>query len=271
MIEFACHTWGFNDLTLPEALGTIARLGFRAADIGSGAHLNTAKAALDSRRIAADMASDLRAHNLTLTDIYLMLPHIADADAAKRQRDIDSFKALLPLLRASGTRGVTVSPGVRPNDAAADDAAPFERSCDALRQFIAAADGLPLSIEPHLDSVAADVPAALAILDAVEGLKITLDWAHFACAGVKLTEAARLLPHTRHVHIRQAARNKLQVPFEKGKLDLAQVMALLQESGYEGVVCIETMRTIGWRGMVEVNPVREAVLLRDALRAARIS
>ena len=26
MIEFACHTWAFNDLTLPEALGTIAEI-----------------------------------------------------------------------------------------------------------------------------------------------------------------------------------------------------------------------------------------------------
>ncbi len=37
MIEFACHTWTFNDLTVPEALGTIARLGFRYADIGFAA------------------------------------------------------------------------------------------------------------------------------------------------------------------------------------------------------------------------------------------
>ena len=45
MTEFSCHTWAFNDLTLPEALGTIARLGFRYVDIGSGASLNAARAA----------------------------------------------------------------------------------------------------------------------------------------------------------------------------------------------------------------------------------
>jgi len=266
---FACHTWGFNDLTLPEALGTIARLGFRAVDIGSGPHLNTAKAALDVRRVTTEITDDLRAHALTLTDVYLMLPHIADPDENKRHRDIESFKALLPLMRALGTRGVTVSPGVRPTDTPDDDPAPFEHARDALREFVAAADSLPLSIEPHLDSVAPDVPHALQLIEAVEGLRITLDWAHFIYQGTKPAEIARLLPYTRHVQVRQAARNKLQVPYEKGKLDPAAVIQALNDSGYEGAVSIETMKTIGWRGMVEVNPVREAVLLRDALRAAR--
>lgn len=269
MIEFACHTWGFNDLTLPEALGTIARLGFRAVDIGSGPHLNTAKAALDVRRMAAEISADLRAHHLSLTDVYLMLPHIADPDDTKRRRDIESFKALLPLMRALGTRGVTVSPGVRPSDTPDDDPAPFERARESLREFVSAAGTLPLSIEPHLDSVTPDVPNALRMVDAVEGLSITLDWAHFVYQGTKPSDIARLLPYTRHVQVRQATRNKLQVPFEKGKLDPAAVMQALQDAQYEGAVSIETMKTVGWRGMVAVNAVREAVLLRDALRAAR--
>ncbi len=266
---FACHTWGFNDLTLPEALGTIARLGFRAVDIGSGPHLSTAKAVLDTRRVAAEITDDLRTYALILTDVYLMLPHIADPDENKRRRDVESFKALLPLMRALGTRGVTVSPGVRPTDIPDDDPTPFEHARDALREFVAAADTLPVSIEPHLDSVTPDVPSALKMLEAVAGLYITLDWAHFIYQGTKPTEIARLLPYTRHVHVRQAARNKLQVPYEKGKLDPTAVMQILHESGYDGAVSIETMKTIGWRGTVEVNPVREAVLLRDALRAAR--
>ncbi|HEX2618495.1 MAG TPA: hypothetical protein VHL11_00075, partial [Phototrophicaceae bacterium] len=100
MIEFSCHTWAFNDLTLTEALGTIARLGFRYADLGSGAHFNPVKAVADPRRVAADIIGDLRVYNLKFADVYLLLPRISLADEEARRYEIDQFKTLLPVIRA---------------------------------------------------------------------------------------------------------------------------------------------------------------------------
>ena len=77
MLEFSCHTWAFSDLTLPEALGTIARLGFRYADIGSGSNLNTQRAAEHPRKEAADIQADLKLFNLKVGDLYLLLPRIS--------------------------------------------------------------------------------------------------------------------------------------------------------------------------------------------------
>src|SRR5690242_4304317 len=102
MLEFACHTWAFTDLTLPEALGTIARIGFRCVDIGSGANLNTARAAENPARAAAEIRADLELFNLHLTDLYLMHPRISLADEDKRQREIDLFKSLVPFAAALG-------------------------------------------------------------------------------------------------------------------------------------------------------------------------
>lgn len=288
MIEFSCHTWAFNDLTLQEALGTIARLGFRYADLGSGPHLNAVKAAADPRRVAAEIVGDLRVYNLKLADVYVMLPRIAAPDEAVRQREIDLFKAMLPCLHLIGTPGVTLSPGVPPQpptpaddwtdaqkaEAIADYEAAHEAAYvharTALTAMIEAAQGeLAVSIEPHLDSLAQDISLALRFVEEVPGLKLTLDWAHPVCQGLKHDDIIRMLPHTRHVHLRQAAKAQLQTTFRRGRLRLEQVMQALREANYQQIVCVEYMKTPGWHGMAQVNTLVESVQLRDALRELR--
>lgn len=267
-MEFACHTWAFNDLTLSEALGTIARLGFRYVDIGSGQNLNAVKAAANPQRAAAEIAEDLLVFKLKVSDLYLMLPRISAAEEDKRQKELELFKALLPFASALSTPGITVSPGVAQP---VEDEEAWDRTVAALREMYADAHeaGLALRVEPHLDSMATTPEQALQLVQDVPGLQITLDWAHMVCQDIFHEEIVKLLPHVRHVQIRQAARQQLQTPFERGRIDLARVIADLRAAHYDGVVCIELMNIPGWHGMMKVDALRESLKLRDALKAAR--
>ncbi len=271
MLEFACHTWAFNDLTLPEALGTIARLGFRYVDIGSGANFNAARAAANPKKAAAEINEDLRSFNLQLSDLYLMLPRISLADEEKREKDLELYTTLLPFAAALHTPGITLSPGLV--QAADADPDAQDRTIAALQQMVQQGQevGLRVSIEPHLDSMAHTPEAALKLVNDVPGLEITLDWAHMICQGFSQDNLRPLLPHTRHVQMRQAAKGKLQTPLDKGQIDLQSVVMDLNAAGYSGVVCIEYMNTPGWHGMVAVDTLSESVRLRDTLRAARNS
>jgi sugar phosphate isomerase/epimerase len=267
-MEFACHTWAFSDLTLTEALGTIARLGFRYVDIGSGTSLNAPRAAAEPRRVVAEIRQDLAMFNLKVSDLYLMLPRISLADEDKRQKDIDLYKALIPFAKELGTPGITLSPGLAHG---VEDEEAFDRATEALREMVSAGKeaGMPVSIEPHLDSMAQTPEATLKIVEAVPGLEITLDWAHMICQGIRQDDLLPLLPHTRHVQVRQAAKDKLQTPFDQGQVDARLVMEALRLSNYSGVVCIEYMNTPGWHGMVAVNAIQESAKMRDELRKAR--
>ena len=268
MIEFACHTWAFNNLTLTEAMGTIARLGFRYIDIGSGANLNAARAAANPKAVAAEITGDLDTFYLKVSDLYLMLPRISLDDDEKRDSDLNLYQSLLPFAQALGTPGITLSPGlVHP----AEDEEAWDRTVAALRQMVkqAGAVGLELSIEPHLDSMAPTPELALKLVNDVRGLKITLDWAHMICQGIALPEIEPLLPYVRHTHVRQATLDKLQTVFDEGKLDLNEIFTALNTASYEGVICIEYMKTPGWHGMVEVDSIEESIRLRDALRRVR--
>lgn len=267
---FSCHTWAFNDLTLPEALGTIARMGFRYVDIGTGPHLNLNRAASPTSRAetVAELQDDLTLFNLQVADLYLMLPRISVDDAAKRSADIQLFKALLPFVKLIGVPGITLSPGlIHPED----DSAALERTVNALREMVSAAQKIdvPVSIEPHLDSMAQTPEQALKLLDAVPGLKITLDIAHMVCQKIKPKEMWALLPHTRHVQIRQAKAKRLQTPFDKGSIDVNEVMQELKTAGYNRFICVEYMQTVNWHGMMQVNSITECMQMRDALRTAR--
>lgn len=270
MFEFACHTWAFNNLTLPEALGTIARLGFRYVDIGSGANLNAARAAANPKAVAAEITGDLAAFNLKVSDLYLMLPRISLDDDEKRESDLNLYQSLLPFAQALGTPGITLSPGlVHP----AEDVEAWDRTVAALRQMVKQAQAVELavSVEPHLDSMAPTPELALRLVNEVRDLKITLDWAHMVCQGLDLDAIKPLLPHVRHVQLRQAARDRLQTPFDEGSLDLKDVFLALRDASYAGVICIEYMKTPGWHGMVDVDSIGESVRLRDALREVRDS
>ncbi|NJL57018.1 sugar phosphate isomerase/epimerase [bacterium] len=237
MIEFSCHTWAFNDLTLMEALGTIARLGFRRVDIGSGPGLNAPRAAAQPAQVAAEITADLEQFNLELSDLYLMLPRITDAE--RGEREVELFKALLPFIVALEAPGVTLSPGLAYPD---NDAGAYERVMEALNEIMEAArlatpaTRLRVSIEPHMDSMAQKPEVALQLLKDVKGLELTLDWAHLICQDVFHDDIVALIPKARHVQVRQAARAQLQLPFDRGSLQPEKVIAALQEAGYTGVL-----------------------------------
>lgn len=269
-MEFSCHAWAFNDLSLVEALGTIARLGFRYVDIGTGPHLNVARATQTSTRqqLAREIREDLELFNLQLADLYLMLPRISVDDEKKREADVSLFKALLPFAKSIGAPGVTVSAGlIHPEE----DELAYQRTVASLKEMAQAADTqeMPISIEPHLDSMAQTPQQALRLVDDIQGLDLTLDWAQLVCQNVKDKDIESLLPRTRHIQIRQAARNQLQVPYKRGRIKPEDVIRMVQEADYRGKICIEYMQTVGWHGMVEVNSILEVSTLRDALRDAR--
>jgi len=309
MFELACHTWGFSDLALDDAVQTIARLGFNYIDLGSGPHLDLDVAAKNPRREVLRIGTLLEDFHLQITDVYLLLPALASADEGRRLYEVKLFERLLPFILELGAPGVTLSPGIEtpeitearlprpeaiqlhPPDKGPPDAeivtyarthppggpgeafgpGAFEHAVDSFQRIVELAEDtdLRISIEPHLDSVAATPEKALALLEAVPGLSLTLDWAQFTAQGIAVREIEPLLQHTAHVQVRQAARGRLQTPYHEGTLDLRQALSLLVTSDYRGAISVEFMNRAGWHGLAALDIVRETGLIRDEIRAIR--
>jgi sugar phosphate isomerase/epimerase len=267
-MQIACHTWAYNNLTLEDAVGTIARLGFRHVDLGTGPHLNTDRAAAYPDAEASNILRLLEQLDLTVTDLYIMLPRINAPDPAQREAQLTLFERLVPFALALETPGITITPGVIHKDGVDHGLA---RAVPALLRMVQAVEDtdLRLSFEPHMDSVAERPEPAMLLLEAVPGLSVTLDYAHFVCQGIVRREIEPLMEHVAHVQIRQAKRGILQTPHDEGTINIPQLLQDLQQHGYRGALTVEYMTTFGWHGMREVSISNETVRTRDALRAAR--
>lgn len=267
-MQIACHAWAYNNLPLEEAVGTIARLGFRSIDLGTGPHLDVGRAAAYPEAEAGNILRLLEKFELTLTDLYLMLPYTNSPDPAQRDTQLALFERLIPFAVALGTPGITVSPGLVNKDGPDHSLA---RAIPALLKMLQAAEDtdLRISFEPHMDSVAQKPEQARLLLEAVPGLSVTLDYAHFVCQGIVRREIGPLMEHVAHVHIRQAKRGILQTRHDDGALNLQQLLQDLQEAGYRGALTVEYMTTFGWHGMKQISISNETVRTRDALRAIR--
>ncbi|MBN1966798.1 MAG: sugar phosphate isomerase/epimerase, partial [Anaerolineae bacterium] len=114
MFDLSCHTWGFSDQPLEQAVQTIARLGFNNVDLGSGPHIDTDTAAKEPVEEAARIRKLLDRFHLNVIDLYLLLPALASADEGRRQYEVRLFTRLVPFAIALGAPGITLSPGIAP-------------------------------------------------------------------------------------------------------------------------------------------------------------
>lgn len=267
-MQIGCHAWSYNNLSLEAAIGTIARLGFRHIDLGSGPHLDVGRASAYPEAEAATIRRMLDEFHLTISDLYLMLPFTNSPDPAQRETHLTLFERLVPFAEALGTPGITITPGIIHSDGVEHSMA---RAVPALLRMLQAAEDsdLRISFEPHMDSVAQRPEQALLLLEAVPGLSLTLDFAHFLYQGIVSREVEPLLEHVAHVHVRQARRGCLQTPHDEGTMNIQQLLQDLSDYGYRGTLTVEYMTTFGWHGMKQISISKESVRTRDALRAAR--
>lgn len=267
-LALACHSWAFNDRSLEDAVGTIARLGFRYMDIGSGPHLPLEQAANNPQSEARRIRQIVADFDVEITDVYFMLPYINSPEPRRRVAQLMLFERLIPFAVALGVPGITISPGILHPDGAQHSLA---RSIPALLKMTRLIEDteLRLSIEPHMDSSIITPGNALLVLESVPGLSLTLDYAHFVVQGYKLSDVYPLIQYSAHLQIRQAVKGRLQTPYQQGRIDLPGLVQDLIRADYHGAVSVEYMTTVGWYGMMPVNIAQETIQTRDALRELR--
>jgi sugar phosphate isomerase/epimerase len=143
--------------------------------------------------------------------------------------------------------------------------APFERRGeDRFDEAVAMFRAHPTArLEPGPRTSAGSVAQVEALVEAVPGLRLTLDTGHVATWG---EDPVVLLRHADHVQLRQAARKSPQRhPDEGGDVDFAAVLAELDRLDYRGAISIEyfDLPAMGWP---LDDPVGHAVALAAHVR-----
>jgi sugar phosphate isomerase/epimerase len=274
-MELTCTSFSFPLLPFETSLRQIALLDIPNVDLGAhadGPHLQPAAIEANPGRQADLVTRAVDAAGLGIADLFPTFGEgfrdrpVNSPDPAVQAANRGRFQAFVEFCKRAGCPGITLLPGVVWPELGQERS--FELARQALTELVdmGRGAGLRVSIEAHLESVVEQPEQALALVEAVPGLQLTLDYSHFIAGGVPAERIHPLLPHAGHFHARQAAPGHLQRPRRSGTIDFGDIVRRMRETGYAGRVCVEyTWQE--WRGCNTEDVVSESVLLRDELRS----
>jgi sugar phosphate isomerase/epimerase len=267
-MKLSLTSWSLPACTLQEATDISKALGINELDIGL-----LYRSALDRKEIIADpqsVADKVRSLGVAIPNYYhLFGAGLFDRNLAMPgtiKQNLADFERVLEFCHLAEIQTVFVLPGViNPGQSRNDALTESARSLNALMR-VAARTKTILTIEAHVHSYLESPSMVLHLLERVEGLKLTLDYAHFTCLGYRQEEIDPLALHAAHVHLRQARPGVLQAKSKEGTINMKAVFGTLRDSGYQGAMALEYVHQ-DYMDTRYDDVLTETILLRDEFRS----
>ena len=273
--RLACADFAFPLLSHDHTLDLVTMLGFDGIDIGlfeGRSHLWPSREFKDTPKSARILRGKLADRGLEAADVFLQMhsdfvPYaINHRESRRRKKARDWFQKSLEYAGTLGCSHVTTLPGVTFDEESRSLS--LGRACDELawRQELSQANGITFAIEAHVGSLISSPKAALAMLERVPGLTLTLDYTHFTKLGMPDSEVEPMLPYATHFHARGARKGRLQTSFGGNAIDYKRIARCLRENDYRGFIGIEYV-WLDWEHCNEVDNLSETILFRDFFRS----
>lgn len=266
-MQLSLTSWSLPACTLQEAADISKALGIGALDVGL-----FYRSALDKDEILSDPAAAaqrLASLGVRIPNYYhlfgeglggrnLALPGTIDANA-------HDLEQVLTFADAANIATVFILPGVVNAGQSRDEAVAV--SIDSLRALLVVAGDFraTICIEPHVHSFAESPSIVQRLIDET-GIKLALDYSHFACLGYRQEEVDPLAAHAVHVHLRQARMGALQEKFGQGTLNFPAMFGTLRDAGYAGALAIENVHQDYMNTLFD-DVLTETITMRDCFRA----
>lgn len=273
MIHFSCADYTFPLLSRSQRFALLKLLGFTHVDIGL---FERSTDMTPSRMLAAPKAFikqlqiDLKDADLQVADVFLQTgldPSVSaanDSSLPVRAHNRRIFSLTLDLCAALACKHITGLPGVWHEGS--NKTVDFELAVEsaAWRQRAAADASVNYAIEAHVGSICSDIPSTHALLDAVPGLTLTLDYGHFIVARIPSSKVHPLLRFASHIHARCGAPDRLQTSLSENRIDFGGMVSRMSKQKYTGYVAIEYVH-VDWQQCNRTDNVSETILLRRLL------
>lgn len=278
-LQFACADFTFPLLEHHKVLSLIAMLDCKGVDIGlfSGrSHITAETEFQQIHHRAKILKNQLDDRGLAATDVYLQLDTdlsmyaINHPDSNRRSYARESFLKLIDYASELGAEHITTLPGMY--FTAEDKAVSLKRCYEELnwRQEKVNNSALSFGVEVHVGSPFVKPADTVALLEAVPGLTLTLDYTHYILDGYTQEEVDPLLSYASHFHARGARKNRLQVSMTDNAIDYPKIIENMKKWDYNGWIGLEYI-WINWERCNEVDTLSETIRLRDIIRKAYLS
>lgn len=269
-MQLSLTSWSLPALNLDEAVGLAKVIGVNAIDLG---YLDGPR--LDKTALLADpdaMADTVRGLDIAVPCFYHLFGSTLSernlADPGSLAVNLDDFTQVMRFCKRAEIPSIFVLPGVvNPGQSREQALAASVESLNALMP-IAADAGVALTVEPHVHSYLESPELTLRLLEQVEGLTLTLDYAHFICTGWRQDEIDVLAPYAVHVHLRQAKPGALQTKIDQGTINFPAQFGTLRDAGFDGWLALEVVHQ-NYMTTLYDDVLTETIAIRDRFRAWR--
>ena len=239
----AASALAYSKLPLETALERIARLGIPYVDLAfheNWAHVNPSYVADNFDAALERVASALSRARIVPVSFNAGLG-TNDLDEACRR-----LEAVARLARALSVRTITL-PAPPTGSSLDEEAGRLER----LAQAVASHD-VQLTVETHVRQLTEDPETAAKLAErlsgaGINGVGLTLDPSHYFAGPAQGRGWEAVLPHVRHVHLRDAGASwsEIQMPVGQGRVPFREILAALRAHGYCGDFVAEYIDSIG--------------------------
>ena len=199
--------------------------------------------------------------SFNLTDLAANHP-----DPAQRDGGHEAFLDLLEFARRIGAPGMTMNGGIPIEGQSTADSMRLSAAELTRRVEAAAAHDIEVRVEASVNSNTPTPETALELVDAVPGLKLTIDYCHFVYQDIPESDVHPLLEHAAHFQCRGAAPGRMQVNFQENAIDYRGVLERLMAQGYDAYFSIEYVWIDVWDCNRTENTM-ETIQFRDFVRA----
>lgn len=243
--RLGCSTISFRHQELPDALATIAGLGFTEIDLGAlpgvcdhVPYVLDADAVADVAGTVADSGLTVRSINGDIGDLNATL---TTRQQSERSRHLDT---LIALAAATGAQALVLPCG----GLAHDPLRSLELDLDLVAEeliaaaHVAAGRRVELWTESlHFHRLCFDVERAQALTDRFGAeVGIVMDFSHIVASGGDPEDfVSRFGPRIAHVHIRDAVPGNINLSVGNGAVDFGGGLKALADAGYAGHFSLE--------------------------------
>ncbi|MGD0740023.1 MAG: sugar phosphate isomerase/epimerase [Terracidiphilus sp.] len=273
MISISCADYAFPLLPRERRFALLRLLGFDYVDLGlfeRSEGLRPGQLLAEPRKFARQLKRDLIHAGLRASDVFLQTGMTLE-DAAEnnpnmivRSQNRKTFILTLELCAELECKHLTGLPGISHKGIGEKNNLELAVEEIQWRQRLASNSGICYAIKPYVNSICSSVDQARALLDAIPGLTLTLDYGHFVFQKISSRQVHTLLPFASHVHMRGGAPRRLQAPVNESEIDFNGILRRLYKNRYRGYLAITYFRDV-WKECDHTDNVSETILLRNQL------
>lgn len=266
-MKLSVTSWSFPQCNLAESAAIAQALDLDGIDVGYFYRSALDKAELLSAPGA--YGARLKAQlPLPVANLYHLFGEgLADRNLAgpAGPQNLEDFPKALTFCQAVGAPTLFVLPGVLGPGQSRRQA--LAATAENLKPMVDAADGtgVTITVEPHVHSYLESPELTGELVSMVPGLEVCLDPAHFTVIGYRQDEIETLVPHTGHVHLRQARPDSLQAKLEEGTINSPAFLGALRDGGYDRWLAIEYVHQ-NYMATLFDDVLSETLKMRDCVR-----